>query len=287
MGRPFEIPPSVPLAEQDGRSYVQLVQLMRRLLASDGCPWDREQTIASLRPYVLEEACEVMDAIDADDPDQLREELGDLAFQVVFLAQLAQDRAWFGPDDVVRGMIEKLVRRHPHVFADQEVSRSSEVESNWEKIKAEEKKDRPLLDNIPRSLPALQGAKRISERVATVGFDWSSSEGSRAKVDEELTELDHAASSGSAAEVEHELGDLLFAVVNYARHLGVDPETALRKTSLRFRTRFGHVEERVKGNHGDWPRAGIKATTGVPLGEMEAYWHEAKRLEAKQGKKYD
>lgn len=284
MGAPFEIPQSLPLSEQQGQSYPQLVQLMRRLLAPDGCPWDREQTISSLRPYVLEEACEVMDAIQARDAGGLREELGDLAFQVVFLSELAKNEGWFGADDVFREVIEKLVRRHPHVFSDVELSRSSEVEDNWEKIKALEKKNRPLLDNIPRSLPALEGARRISERVATVGFDWDDARGSRAKVEEELRELEEAVQSGSKPAMEHELGDLMFALVNYARHLDLDPETCLAKTSLRFRTRFSHVENRVKTDHGDWPRAGLKATRGIALEQLETYWLEAKRLEALEDK---
>jgi len=258
---------------------------MRRLLALDGCPWDQEQTISSLRPYVLEEACEVMDAIESGDPQQLREELGDLAFQVVFLSELAQRSGWFGPDDVFQGMCEKLVRRHPHVFADTVATQSSEVEVNWERIKAEEKRNRPLLDNIPRSLPALVGAKRLSERAASVGFDWDDAQGSREKVSEELDELDVAAQSGNKREIEHELGDVLFALVNFARHLGVDPELALARTSLRFRSRFNHVEQRVKATRGDWPRTDVKATTGVPLADLESYWQEAKALE-KQGSKY-
>lgn len=283
MGRPFELPPPIALGDQEGQSFPRVVALMRRLLATDGCPWDREQTIASLRPYVLEEACEVMDAIESGQPQQLREELGDLAFQVVFLSELSQRNGWFGPDDVFREVCEKLVRRHPHVFGDEVATRSAQVESNWERIKADEKKDRPLLDNIPRSLPALQGARRLSERAASVGFDWQDATGSRAKVSEELDELDAAADAGQVREIEHELGDVLFALVNFARHLGVDPEVALQKTALRFRRRFEHVENRVKSTRGDWPRDGVKASTGVPLEELESYWQEAKRLEADGG----
>lgn len=279
MGRPFEIPPSIPLEQQAGQTYPRLIALMRRLLEPDGCPWDQEQTIASLRPYVLEEACEVMDAIESGDRQQLREELGDLAFQVVFLSELAQRNGWFGPDDVFQGMCEKLVRRHPHVFADAVVTESSQVESNWERIKAEEKRNRPLLDNIPRSLPALVGARRLSERAASVGFDWEDAHGSREKVSEELDELDVAARSGNKRDIEHELGDVLFALVNFARHLGVDPELALARTSLRFRSRFNHVEQQVKATRGDWPRWGVKATMGVPLSDLEGYWQEAKALE--------
>jgi len=254
---------------------------MRRLLAEDGCPWDREQTISSLKNYVLEEACEVMDAIEADNRKSLQDELGDLAFQVVFLSELAQREGSFGPDDVFRGIIEKLVRRHPHVFAEGQVTTPGQVEVQWEAIKAEEKKDRPLLDNIPRSLPALEGARRMSEAVARVGFDWKDNQGSRAKVEEELNELDEAAALGDSAAIEHELGDILFALVNYGRHLGVDAERALRKTNDRFRHRFQHVEERVRSMHADWPRKDGKATTGIPLEELDSYWREAKELESR------
>jgi tetrapyrrole methylase family protein/MazG family protein/ATP diphosphatase len=279
MGRPFHIPQAVPLGDQRGATYPEVVALMRRLLAEDGCPWDREQTLVSLRKYVLEEACEVMDALESGDRQSLADELGDLAFQVVFLTELAQREQAFGPDDVFRGLIEKLVRRHPHVFSDTSLRTSDQVESQWEAIKAVEKKNRPLLDNIPRSLPALEGARRMSERAASVGFDWTEKEGSRAKVAEELRELDEAVELGEFKEVEHEIGDMFFALVNYARHLGVDPEEALRKTNTRFRRRFDHVERTVLEAHGDWPREKGKPTSGVPLGEMELAWQEAKELE--------
>lgn len=282
MGRPFQIPPRTPLCEQNGETYPEVVALMRRLLAEDGCPWDREQTLSSLRRYVLEEACEVMDALDSGDRKSLADELGDLAFQVVFLSELAQREGAFGPDDVFRGIIEKLVRRHPHVFAQTSAQTTEQVESQWEAIKAEEKKNRPLLDNIPRSLPALEGARRMSATAASVGFDWTEREGSRAKVAEELRELDEAVESTSPQEIEDELGDVFFALVNYARHLGVDPEAALRKTNERFRRRFDHVERKVRHVRQDWPRAKGKATTGVPLEEMEAAWQEAKELEKRE-----
>lgn len=281
MGRPFEVPAARELAIQDGGTYPQVVALMRRLLAEDGCPWDREQTLSSLRQYVLEEACEVMDALQSGNRDSLRDELGDLAFQVVFLSELAQREGAFGHDDVFRGTIEKLVRRHPHVFGDVEVETADQVETQWDAIKAEEKRNRPLLDNIPHSLPALEGARRMSERVATVGFDWQDSTGSRAKVAEEIAELDEAVAGGNEAEIEHELGDLLFALVNYGRHLGIDPEVALGKTAQRFRARFNHVEKQVRNAYGDWPRNEGKATIGIALSELESYWQQAKEQESK------
>ncbi len=280
MGRPFPIPESPPLAEQQGASYPSLVALMRRLLEEDGCPWDREQDYASIRRYVLEEACEVIDAIDAGDFDGLREELGDLALQVVFLGELARREGRFGPDDVVRSIVEKLVRRHPHVFGDVTVEGSEQVLTNWERIKAEEKKDRPVLGGVPRSLPALQRAQRMSEKVSRVGFDWPDGRGSRQKVAEELAEFDHALASGDRAHMEAELGDVLFALVNLARHHGLDAETALRGTADRFARRFGHVENRVKERHGGFARGPDgKPLPGPPLEVLDSYWEEAKAKE--------
>src|ERR1700742_2630976 len=199
MPRPFHVPPEIPLEEQRGATYPSLVELMDRLLAPDGCPWDREQTYASLRQYVLEEACEVIDAIDGGKPEDLLEELGDLSFQVIFLGALARREQAFGPDDVIRGIVEKLVRRHPHVFGDKEIADRTEVIRNWEAIKRAEKKDRPLLDGVPRALPALLRATRLSEKVGKVGFDWPDSQGSRDKVTEELGELDEAVEGGDPA----------------------------------------------------------------------------------------
>jgi MazG family protein len=278
MSRSFPIPEPLPLSEQRGQTFPSLVALMQRLLAEGGCPWDREQDMKSLRRYVLEEACEVIDAIDEGDAQHLQEELGDLALQVVFLGELGRRDAGFGPDDIVRGIVEKLVRRHPHVFGDVEVSGSAEVLRNWEAIKAEEKKDRGVLDGVPHSLPALYRAQRMSEKVSRVGFDWPDGRGSRDKVSEELAEVDEAIAGGNPECIEDELGDLLFSLVNLARHHGVDAEMALRKTSDRFARRFSHVEARVKERHGGWPRAADgKPTVGLPLEVLDGYWDEAKR----------
>lgn len=281
MPRSFDIPPKTPLAEQRGQTFPKLVELMQRLLATDGCPWDREQDFKSLRRYVLEEACEVIDAIDAEDRAALEDEVGDLALQVVFLAELGRKEGAFGPDDVIRAIISKLVRRHPHVFGDVEVSGSEEVLRNWEQIKAGEKAGRGLLEGVPRSLPALYRAQRMSDKASRVGFDWPDGRGSRAKVGEELAELDEALAGGDPERVEHELGDLLFAIVNLARHSGVDAEMALRKTADRFGRRFAHVEQRVREQHGGWPRGEDgKPGQGVPLAELDGYWDEAKRSES-------
>jgi MazG family protein len=279
MGTDFPLPEPVPLTEQTGQTLPSLVLLMQRLLAEDGCAWDRAQTMDSLCRYVLEEACEVIDAVRAGEREPIVDELGDLLLQVVFLAELGRKELEFGPDDVVRAIVKKLVRRHPHVFGSETGLDFAEVERNWERIKAEEKRDRPLLDNIPRSLPALDGARRLSERAASVGFDWPDAGGSREKVAEEIRELDEAVQGGAAAEIEHEFGDVLFALVNYARHLGLDPEQALSRTSARFRRRFEHVEGRVKTSRGDWPRKDGRATKGIPLEVLDSFWDEAKKLE--------
>jgi tetrapyrrole methylase family protein/MazG family protein/ATP diphosphatase len=278
MDRAHPIPEALPLAEQHGQTFPSLVGIMQRLLAPGGCPWDREQTMSSLRKYVLEEACEVIDAIDSGDRAHLCEELGDLALQVAFLSELGRAEQKFGPDDVVRGIVEKLVRRHPHVFADAEVADSDEVLRNWERIKAEEKQGRGVLDGVARSLPALYRAQSMSDKVSRVGFDWPDGRGSRAKVSEELAELDEAVAGGDKARVEAELGDLLFALVNLARHSGVDAEAALRGACDRFSTRFSHVERRVREVHGGFPNTEEgKPTTGIALEELDGYWDEAKR----------
>ncbi|MBL8721884.1 MAG: nucleoside triphosphate pyrophosphohydrolase [Myxococcales bacterium] len=268
--------PRLPLDRQIGESLPRLVAVMRRLLARDGCPWDREQTADSIKRYVVEEACEVVDAIEAKDPTHLREELGDLMLQVVFLAEIGRREGNFGPDDVVTGIVDKLVRRHPHVFGDVTVGDAAEVLRNWEKQKTVEKGDRGLLDGVPRSLSALTRAQRVGEKVGRVGFDWPDAEGPRAKVTEELRELDEAIASKDPRAIEEELGDTLFALVNLARHLpaegsaGVDAEGALRRTIDKFTTRFAHVERRVREEHGGF--------SGNPtLEQMDRYWDEAKR----------
>jgi tetrapyrrole methylase family protein/MazG family protein/ATP diphosphatase len=277
MTRPFEPVAVPPLAEQDGRTLPRLVQLMQRLLAPDGCPWDREQTLPSLRRYVVEEACEVVDAIDGGDRDELKAELGDLILQVVFQAELGRSEGAFGPDDVVASICDKLVRRHPHVFGDEHAGTSAEVLQNWERIKAAErsgKADQGVLGSVPKGLPALTRAQRVGEKVARVGFDWPDARGSRAKVTEEIGELDQAIESGDKDKIEAELGDAFFALVNLARHVDVDAEAALRRTIDKFTKRFDHVEARVKDKHGGWPTK--KNDDRLTLEELDGYWEEAK-----------
>jgi MazG family protein len=268
--------PVAPAARQDGTTLPRLVGVMRRLLAPGGCPWDREQTFETLRKYVLEEACEVIDAIDSGSRPALREELGDLLLQVVFQAELARREGAFAIDDVVAGIVDKLVVRHPHVFGDATARDSDEVLRNWEKLKAREKGERGLLEGVPRSMPALTRAQRIGEKVARVGFDWEDAAGSRAKVTEEVAELDEAIGRGDGAAIEEEMGDVLFALVNLSRHLQVDAEGALRRTIDKFTTRFAHVERRVREEHGGWAAAG-GGDERLPLEVLDRYWEEAKR----------
>jgi len=248
---------------------------MRRLLGPDGCPWDREQDDKSLRRYVLEEACEVIDAIDSGNAAHVCEELGDLALQIVFLSELARARGEFGPDDVVHGIVEKLIRRHPHVFSDEQVTGSEQVVRNWEAIKTAEKGERRLLDKIPRSLPALMRAQRIGQVVSRIGFDWPDAIASLDKVDEEISELRVAMQSGERAATEEELGDLLFAIVNLARHLEIDAEHALRSSADKFASRFSVVEDCVRSAHGGWPEEG----SSLSLQELDDYWNRAKAEE--------
>ncbi len=254
---------------------------MQRLLEPEGCPWDREQTFASIRKYVIEEAFEVVDAVDRDDMAELRDELGDLLLQVVFLGELARVRGAFGPDDVVAAIVDKLVRRHPHVFGELTLEGEGAAErvlDNWERIKAGERKEkserRGVLDTIPRSLPALVRAQRMGEKARRVGFDWPDAEGPRAKVDEELGEFDQAVGAGSAVEIEAEFGDALYAMVNLARHHGIDAEAALRTTMRKFESRFAHVEKRVDEEHGGFAEQGK-----LPLEVLDRYWDEAKVAE--------
>jgi MazG family protein len=231
------IPPGPAPSRADGERVLDLLKVMHRLRSPGGCPWDAEQTHQSLGRHLLEEAHETLEAIDAGDPDRLKEELGDLLLQVVFHAEMAMQEGTFDVDDVAEGITAKLVRRHPHVFGDVEVDSSAQVLLNWERIKAEEKGEHPIDDEIPATLPALARAAKVQRRAAGFGFDWRSREAATAKVREELAELEAAGPD----QAEAELGDVLFALASLARRLDVDPETALRKATHRFGDRFEHM----------------------------------------------
>ncbi len=225
---------------QRGERLPELVTIMRKLLAPDGCPWDREQTFESLRPYVIEEAHEVVDAIDRGNLADLREELGDLLLQIVFQSELGG--ATFGIDDVIGAICEKLIRRHPHVFGDMKVKDVAEVREHWEVLKAKEKKDRGVLDGVPVAMPSLLRALRVGEKAAHLGLDWSDAQGPRDKLDEEVAELDEAILGGDRDRIESELGDVLFSLVSIARKHAIDPDAALRRTIEGFSTRVRWIE---------------------------------------------
>lgn len=253
--------------------FESLVAVMARLRDPvGGCPWDREQTPQTLRRYVVEEAYEVVEAIDSDIPAKVREELGDLLLQVVFHAQLANETGEFDIGGVTESIVEKLVRRHPHVFGDVEVSGSGEVLTNWGEIKRTEPgyEDRTsILDGIPKDLPALARAQEISKRVVKVGFEWPALTNILDKVDEELAELRTELAAGDTKKAAEELGDLLFTLVNVARRLDMDAEDALRQMTRRFAARFRRIEEHA--------RATGRAVSDLPLSEMEQLWQAAKR----------
>src|SRR5512137_2923387 len=225
----------------------RLLAVMARLRGPGGCPWDREQTLASLRPYVLEETYEVLEAIDAGDDRAHREELGDLLLQIVFQARIAEEEGRFSFADVADAIHDKLVSRHPHVFGDADAKDADAVLRQWAALKRKENEarggGRSALEGVPREMPALARAERLTEKASRVGFDWPDAAGARAKVAEEIGELDEAIASGNQAHVEDELGDVLFAVANLSRKLGIPPEEALRGTLRRFVERFHYVEE--------------------------------------------
>jgi MazG family protein len=268
-------------------TFNDLVALMTRLRSPAGCPWDREQTYATLAPMLLEEAYEAFEAVEEareGRPADLRDELGDLLFQIVFYAQVASERGDFTIDDIAGAVHAKMVRRHPHVFADASADTTTEVLRNWEAIKAEEKRaannseaaqTTSILDGVSTKVPALMEAHQLSTKAARVGFDWEKVEDIFAKVQEEISELRDAikvhADSKSEADhtrVREEIGDLLFAVTNIARHLQVEPEAALKLTNRKFRRRFSHIEDRLQ--------AGDQSFASAKLEELESLWQEAK-----------
>lgn len=258
-----------------GAEFQKLVDIMARLRGPNGCPWDREQTLESLRAFLLEETHEVLDAIDRGDLDALRGEIGDLLFEGVFLAQIANDEARFTITDSLDAIARKLIRRHPHIFDPQgrPLETPTEVHQQWEQIKAKEQADagerRSVLKGLSKSLPALLRAYEIGTRLGAVGFDWARAEDVIAKVEEEVAELRRAADSEGTRRTEEEMGDLLFAIANLSRKLGVDPESALRKANEKVTARFEAVEERL--------HARGRSVHVATLEEMEREWDAVKR----------
>jgi MazG family protein len=262
-------------------TFDELIGIMSRLRAPGGCPWDREQTYASLAQYMLEESHEAFDAIQhataTGDTTNLREELGDVLLQVIFHSIIAKERGDFSIDDVVSGVSKKLVLRHPHVFADEKLHSASDVLNNWDKLKKAERtangKEEPtrdsMLDEISRSFPALLEALKLTSKAAKVNFDWEKTQDVFAKLDEEIAELKAAIANGERGKIEEEIGDAIFVLVNLARKLEVEPETALKKTNRKFRNRFRFIEDRLK-------REG-KTFELSSLPELDALWNESKK----------
>lgn len=264
------------------RTFHDLVEMMARLRAADGCPWDREQTYATLGPMLIEEAYEVLEAAEAENWGELRDELGDLLFQIVFYGQIATEAGHFDAYDSITRVHEKMTRRHPHVFGEETVESTADVLSNWEIIKAaerkakgEEEKKASMLDGTSSKLPALLEALQLTTKAARVGFDWQRSEDIFDKLEEEIRELraEFQREDKDQQAIADELGDVLFVVTNIARWHNIEPETALKSTNRKFRRRFAHIERRLEEQG--------KAWADVTLAEMDAYWDEAKQTERK------
>ena len=252
-------------------NFSKLVNLMATLRGPAGCPWDREQTHASLKPFLIEECYEVIDALDVGTPGMVREELGDLLFQIIFHARIAEEKGAFTIADVISAIVEKMTRRHPHVFGEEKMSTAEEVLATWEEIKKKEKTHQErtsLLDGVPQGLPALLRAQGIQKRAARVGFDWRELGEALPKLDEEIEEFKQSLKSKDASAIEDELGDIFFMLVNISRFLEINPEDALRKTISKFIHRFRFIEERA-ANAG-------RSLNDMTLEEMEALWQQAK-----------
>lgn len=255
------------------RSFDELVQLMTRLRGPNGCPWDRKQTLASLKPFIIEESYEVVDAIDRDDRAALAEELGDFLLQAVFVAEITREEGSFDIGDAITAIHDKLVHRHPHVFGDVVANDAEQVLVNWEKLKNEERKaeNKSVLAGVPQTLPALLKASRLTEKAARVGFDWRRTEDVFEKLDEEIGEVREAIASGDEAKIHDEIGDLLFTIANIARKLNVNAEEALQSTNRKFRRRFEAMESSVRGSDRNLDQ--------LSLEQMDALWGEAKAAE--------
>jgi MazG family protein len=255
------------------RSFDELVKLMTILRGPNGCPWDRKQTLESLKPFVIEEAYEVVDAIDNNDRAALLEEIGDFLLEAVFITELTREEGTFDIYDSITAIHDKLVRRHPHVFGDVEAKDAEQVLVNWEKLKSEERKkeNKGVLSGVPAALPALLKASRLTEKAARVGFDWRGTDEVFDKVDEEIAELREAIAGGNKERMHDELGDLLFTIANIARKLDVNAEEALQSTNRKFTRRFESMESQV--------HAGGRNLDQLTLEEMDALWDEAKAAE--------
>ena len=251
--------------KKDRYTFEDLKNIMKELRQK--CPWDKKQTHDSLKKYLIEETYEVIDAIEKRDWQALKEELGDLLLQPIFHARIAEEEGRFNIDDVIDHLCKKLIKRHPHVFGEEKAKTAEEVLKNWEKRKIEERKS--VLEGVPKHLPALMRAEKLQKKASKVGFDWNDFEEVKEKVFEEWNEFWSAVEKGDKREIEHEFGDLLFALVNFARFLKIDPEEALQKANERFIKRFSYVEKKVKESGKSWE--------DLTLEELNCFWEEAKR----------
>lgn len=252
------------------KSFDDLVSLMTTLRGPGGCPWDRQQSLADLKPFIIEEAYEVVDAIDRNDRDALREEVGDMLLEAVFVAQIAREEGSFDVFDAITAIHDKLVRRHPHVFADVVADTADAVLTNWEKMKSAERaeQNQSLLSGVPAPLPALLKASRLTEKAARVGFDWESTDDIFTKLEEETGELKDAIARGERGEIVHELGDLLFTLANISRRLEVNAEEALQETNRRFTRRFQHIEQALREQSRSFEESSLE--------ELDRLWEQAK-----------
>jgi len=248
------------------QKFDELLQIMYRL--RNECSWDKEQTFDSIKASTLEEAYEVVEAIDEKNYDELKSELGDLLLHIVFHSVMAEEKNLFTINEVIDSIKDKLVRRHPHVFDNLEVKDNKEIEKNWEKIKMQEGR-KSLLEGLPKALPQLQRAARMQEKVSKIGFDWENKEDVWEKVIEEIDELKEIEKTGNKVEIEKELGDIFFSLINYSRFIGINPENALRKTNVKFINRFKYVEDQLDKID--------KKVTDSNLEEMDKYWEESKK----------
>ena len=273
---------------QPSRELSDLVKIMAALRTPEtGCPWDLVQDFSTIAPYTIEEAYEVADAIERQDWDDLRDELGDLLLQPIYHARMAEEAGLFDFNDVIEAITTKMIRRHPHVFGDEKQRQAGMAKGAWEKIKSVEKAEKSarktmpginkghahsLMDDIPSTLPALQSATKIQKRAASVGFDWPGAEPVVAKLHEEIGELEAALKSEEKSQIEREIGDVLFTLANLCRHLDIDPDRALRASNSKFRSRFSHIERQLVSAN--------RSLEDAELDEMEGFWQEAKKIEA-------
>jgi|AntDeeMinimDraft_5_1070356.scaffolds.fasta_scaffold08148_2 tetrapyrrole methylase family protein/MazG family protein len=258
-------------SEEIESEFEKLLYIMEKLRGPEGCPWDKKQDLYSLKPYIIEEAYEVVEALEKDDMDLLKEELGDLLLQVIFQSQIGKEKDLFDINDVIKGIVAKLIRRHPHVFGEEKIETASEVKKTWEEIKKKErisKKESSILSGVSKVQPSLNQAFEIQQKAAEVGFDWEEIDDVILKIEEEIEELKEVAHNKETDRVEDELGDLLFAVVNFSRFKNINPEIALLRTINKFKNRFDYIENMIEKNNED-----IKQ---LSLEELDNYWNEAK-----------